>query len=203
MKIHHVEQNTLEWLTLRVGKPTASEFNNIMTSAFALREGEGTKTYLAKKLAEAWRGKPLPGFTAWSCEQGAIREEEAIPWYELEHGVTLDRVGFIESDDERCGCSPDGLIGEDGGCEIKCPEAHTHVRYLLAGKIPSEYIPQVHGSLYVTGRKWWRFLSYRRGFPPLILTVQRDEAIMAKIADALAHFYGKFDAALATLKAAA
>lgn len=204
MKIHkNVQQGSLEWLQLHVGRPTASEFGQLMTHDFKPRTGEMPKTYLYKKVAEAWRGEPLPGFGSWATEQGHIREEEAIPWFEFEFGVDLSRVGFIEAEDGRAGCSPDALIGDDAGLEIKCPESHTHVKYLLNGKLPSEYAPQVHGSLFVSGRKRWTFLSYRRKFPPLVLTIQRDEEIMEKIGAILADFYEQFDAAMEKLKAKA
>lgn len=198
-----ITQGSVEWLRLHVGKPTASEFGNIMTPKFAQRTGDMVSTYLSKKVAEAWRGEPLPGFFSWDCEQGQLLEEEAIPWFELEHDeVTLDRIGFVESDDGRCGCSPDSLIGEDEGLEIKCPAPHTHVGYVLDKVVPEKYLPQIHGSLYVTGRKRWRFLSYRRGFPALEVIIERDEEIMQKIGKVLSDFYVKFDTAMAALKQA-
>lgn len=194
-----VQQGSVQWLQLHVGVPTASEFRQILTDELEPRTGEMPKTYLAKKLAEKWRNAPLPGFSSHSVEQGTIREEEARPWYELTHGIDVQQVGFVLADDGRCGCSPDGLIGDDSGLEIKCPEAQTHVKYLLNGGLPKEYAPQVYGSLFVTGRKEWRFLSYHRGFPALELTIKRDEAIMDRIGKTLAKFYKDFDAALAAL----
>jgi len=106
---------------------------------------------------------------------------------------------FVEHDDGRCGCSPDGLIGDDGGLEIKAPQPTNHVKYLLDGTLPKDYAVQVYFSLYATGRAWWKFVSYRRKFPPFVLTVDRDEAIMAKIGKVLADFYAKFDAAFERL----
>lgn len=200
-KIHNnVEQGTLNWLRLHIGKATASELHQLLTPQFELRTGEMPKTYLAKKVAEAWRGEPLPAFGSWQTEQGLIREEEAIPWYELEYGVELERVGFIEHDGGMCGCSPDALIGEDSGIEIKSPEAHTHVKYLLNGVLPPEYATQVHGSMYVTGRSEWRFMSYRRKFPPFIIITKRDEEIMGKIEKAIDRFTSSLRAAMETLK---
>jgi hypothetical protein len=133
--ITDVEQGSVQWLKLRLGIPTASEFHQLMTPLFKAKEGETPKTYLAKKLAEAWRGEPLPGFSSYATEQGTIREEDARPWYALEYDVDVQQVGFVLSDDERCGCSPDGLIGEDSGLEIKCPNPDTHVKYLIAEQL--------------------------------------------------------------------
>ena len=201
MKILDCKQGTEEWLKARAGIPTASEFDALMTPEFAARKGQMPHTYLCKKLAEHWQGGPLPSFAPFGAmEQGQILKAEAVPWYELEHGETINRVGFCTTDDGKVGCSPDGLIGDDGGIEIKCPFADTHVRYLLAGEVPKDYAAQVHGSLWVTGRKWWRFVSYRRHFPPLVITVERDEEIMEKIGDALGAFLVLFNEALATLK---
>lgn len=136
-KIHEaVDQGGLEWVRLRLGRPTASEFHHIMTPLFKPKSGQGFETYLNKKLAEKWLGHALPGFNSFATEQGSILEEEAIPWYALEYDCDPRQVGFVESDDSRCGCSPDALIGEDEGLEIKCPFAETQVRYLRAGEVP-------------------------------------------------------------------
>jgi len=200
-KTHHVAQMEADWLRLHIGKVTASEFDNLVTPEFAIRTGEMPKTYLYKKLAEAYRGQILPGFSTWSTEQGIELEAEARGWHSLEYpDPETSLVGFVEHDNGRCGCSPDALLGEDGGLELKCPEPHTHVKYLCQGVLPKDYVPQVHFSLYVTGRAWWRFVSYRRGFPAFVLKVERDEAIMRKIETALDKFYAEFDKAMAALR---
>lgn len=198
MIIHNeFKQNTLEWHMARAGIPTASEFDSLLTAKFEIRNGDTPRTYLERKVAEAWQGGPLPIFNgSFAMEQGKILEEEAIPWYELEYSTRIQRVGFVTTDDKRAGCSPDGLIGEHSGIELKCPEAHTHVKYLLNGTLPKDYACQVHGSMFVTGRPQWQFVSYRRNFPALVLTIERDEEIQEKIAEALAQFFEKFDLAM-------
>jgi hypothetical protein len=193
------EQHSAEWMIARSGIPTASEFDSLVTPDFKIRTGDMPKTYLAKKLAEAWQGGPLAGFNVFDMEQGQILEDEAKPWYELEFGEKIQSVGFVTTDDGRVGCSPDGLIGDDGGIEIKCPAAHTHIGYILKGELPKDYAAQVHGSMYVTGRPWWKFLSYRRHFPPLMLTIFRDEEIIEKIDEAVKEFLACFDSAMARL----
>lgn len=196
MVIHDVDQNTIDWLKLHVGIPTASGFDNLVTPEFKIREGEMPRTYLFKKLAEAWRGEPLIELNNFSVEQGLIVEDEARPFFSLETNLRVQQVGFITSDDGRCGCSPDGLIGGDNGLEIKSPAAHTHVKYLLDGKLPKEYAAQVHGSMFVTGRPKWTFMSYRRKFPALILEVPRNEEIMTRISEAVDRFYQLFQDAM-------
>jgi hypothetical protein len=201
MIVHRdIEQGTLAWHLLRLGKPTASEFSNILTPKFEERKGEMPFTYLAQKVAEAYRTKPLPSPFTFEMEQGEILEDEARSWLELENDLTVDQVTFIETDDKRMGCSPDGLIGEDGGLELKCPQPKAHIKYLMRGTLPDEYATQVHGCMFITGRKWWNFLSYHRHFPPFLLKVERDESIIQKIESAVTNFCGRIDVELKKLR---
>ncbi len=210
MKIRNdVHQGELAWLRVRMGRVCASEMGNLLTPKLAIKTGEGPHTYLCKKLVEVWRGEPTPTQGTWQMEAGNIVEDEARPWFELQHSVDVEQVGFCESDDGKSGCSPDGLIEAfanldgPGGLEIKCPEAHTHVKYLLGGVLPDEYVAQVHASMFVTGRKWWKFLSYRRHFPAFQITVHRDEKIMKTVGEAIAAYSEKFNNALDRMKAGA
>lgn len=200
MMISPHEQGSVDWSIARAGIPTASEFDQLVTPEFKVRTGEMPKSYLAKKLAEWWLGGPLASFNSFDVEQGRLLEDEARPWFSFEHGIEVQKVGLITTDDGRIGCSPDGLIGEHGGIEIKCPAVHTHVSYLLAGTLPKDYAAQVHGSMLVTGRSEWTFLSYRRGFPALVLRVERDEAIQSALREALDAFLERLEAAKAQLE---
>lgn len=151
---------------------------------------------LARCRAATWRpswpnggsAAPLLGFNSFATEQGQILEDEAKPWYCLEYGEAVTSVGLCTTDDGMIGCSPDGLLGADGGLEIKCPSIETHVGYLLDGGLPKEYRAQVQGGLFVTGRPWWRFVSYRRQLPALVLTIERDEEAQSALRTALAEF---------------
>lgn len=192
-------QGSVDWSIARSGIPTASEFDNLVTPEFKIRTGEMPKTYLAKKIAEAWTGGPIASLNTFDMDQGKVLEEEALPFYELETSTPVNRVGLITTDDGRMGCSPDGLIGEHSGIEIKCPAVHTHIGYLLNGTLPKEYAAQVHGSMMITGRKQWKFLSYCRRFPALMLTIERDEEIQATLREALNKFFAAFDEAWARL----
>jgi hypothetical protein len=200
MKEHLCVQGESDWLQARVGKVTASEADQLLTPEFAIRTGEMPRTYLARKLAESVLRRPLEGFASFETEQGEILEAEARAWFAFEYPHKVRQIGFIEHDDGRCGCSPDALLDDDGGLEIKAPQPTNHVKYLLDGKLPKDYAVQVHFSIYVTGRPWWKFVSYRRKFRPFVLTVERDEAIIAKINEALTQFYEKFDAALERIR---
>lgn len=187
MIVHPAAPNSLEWLQARSGVVTASEFDQFLTTSFELRSGEMPKSYVARKIAERWTGGSLPGFQSVDMDIGEILETEAIPFYEGLYDTKITRVGLITTDDGLVGASPDGLIGEDGGIEIKCPRVETHVKYLLNGKVPNDYIAQVHAGLYVTGRPRWIFMSHCRRLPPLILQVNRNEEIIKAIAAALAE----------------
>lgn len=194
MKIINVEQNTPEWFEARMGIPTASEFDALVTPLWKVRTGAGVDSYLARKLAERWRGEPMPSFEGGGqMEQGKIREGEARPWYEFDSGRTIRTVGFVTTDDGKAGCSPDGMFDDGTGIEIKCPEHPTHVRYLLDGSLPADYRAQVQGSMYVTGANTWTFLSYARGFPPLLLTIQSDPIAQEAIAEAVTAFNERLD----------
>lgn len=200
MKVVECIQGSVQWLEVRLGIPTASEFGNILTPEFKVREGEMPKTYLATKIAEAWLGHPLLDLNTFSVEQGTILEEECLPWLKLETDWPIERVGFILSDNEFAGCSPDGIVGDSFGLEIKCPAPHTHVKYLLNGVVPKEYLPQIYGGMWVTGLTRWKFVSYRRKMPALILEVERDEAIMRKIGEAVTKFHEEMTKAMNRLE---
>ena len=133
-------------------------------------------------------------------EQGHILEQEARDYFALTTGNEVEQVAFIETDDCRCGCSPDGLInGSTEGVEIKCPQVPNHIRYLLAGELPEQYVVQVQFSLWVTGFKRWHFLSYRRNFSALMLTIETDDKMQHAITNAVAWFNESFDEGLAKL----
>lgn len=193
------QPNSLDWLMARCGVITASEMDNLLTPEFAPRKGEMMRSYLFRKLAERWLGSPLPGFNSIDCDIGSILEDFCLPLFSFETGLDIARVGLVLTDDRRCGCSPDGLIGNDGGAEAKCPRVENHLKHLLAGVVPKEHLVQVHFSLYVTQRKWWKFISYARGTPMLVVHVERDEEIQNKIDEAIQEFIPQLDSAFERL----
>lgn len=193
MKKHLVEQGSPAWLELRASKVTASEAKSLVTPKFKIRTGDMVRTLLATKLAEAWIG-PLPGFSSFGTEQGQLLEPRAIGAYEFMTGETVERVGFISSDDGRSGCSPDGLLG-DCGLEIKSLQPVHHVRCLLDNELPEDYAAQIHFSMMVTGFERWKLFCYSRQFPHLLITVERDEKAQEALREALDHFLEVFDVA--------
>lgn len=197
-----LKQGSDEWLSLRSKYPTASELDQLVSPAkLKVREGKTIESYVATKLAEKWLGAPLQGFSlSGQMDRGSILEQDAWPWYALSYNKLLTRPGFILAGDGRCGCSPDGFIeGERFGLEIKCPDADTHVGYILDGGLPQQYVMQVQGSMLVTGYKSWTFLSYHPRFPQLVVDVRRDERIIDALRDGLDAYWTMFEAGWAKL----
>jgi hypothetical protein len=197
MKIFHLAQGSIEWRNARAGLVTASEMHRLVTPLGKVREGDGPRTFLYEKAAEKWTGYPLPAAEFFQGDNGLFLEEYARPAFTLETGIEVETVGLIVSDDLKTACSPDGLlVGQECGLEIKSPMLQTHVGYLLNGVVPTDYVLQCQMSLYVTGFPSWKFFSFRRGLPPLILTVEPDPKIQDAIAEAMEKFNKALDEAL-------
>ena len=194
MKIHRdIEQGSVEWEILRSGKVTSSQMDALVSPTGKIRTGDGPKTYLMQKLAEAWIGGGLPSVQGiFDMEQGSLLETYARPAFTLETGLQVAKVAFMESDDGFTGCSPDGLVNDHVGLEIKCPRIETHIRYLLDGVLPTDYVLQVQGSMWVSGLNQWYFCSFRRNFPPFVLLIDRDDEMQEVITEAIHEFKGKF-----------
>lgn len=202
MKIHNdIEQGGVDWMLLRAGKVTASEMDALISPLGKVRDGDGVQTYLNQKLVERWTGGPLPQLQGvFDVEQGRVLEERAKPAFTIHTGLEVRGAAFIESDDGRCGCSPDGLVGDASGVEIKSPTMPIHVGYLLSGKLPKQYAAQVQFSLWITGFHTWHFFSYNRAFPPLHLVVGRDENFQRAISVAVEDFIKQLDKSMQRLE---
>jgi len=131
--------------------------------------------YINQLVAEKLTGEQTYVYQNEHMARGTELEPEAREMYEFIKEVEVSEVGFCLHDTLDAGCSPDGLIAEDGGLEIKCPAPATHVEYLKAGVLPSKYKQQVMGCLWITGREWWDFVSYHPTMKTLIVRVERDE----------------------------
>lgn len=189
MNIINCEQRSPEWFAARLGIPTSSEFRNIFTSQS--KPASGQTTYMNTLLAEWLTGKPVDKFTSEWMERGTELEDEARDFYILQSDNEVQEVGLIKSQNGLSSCSPDGLIGDDGGVEIKCPKANTQISYLLGNKIPAAYVPQVQGSMMITGRKWWDFVSYHPDMPTLIVRVKRDDEYIYLFQEEIEKFLTK------------
>ena len=188
-----VTQGSKEWFLARLGIPTASEFHKILTPK-TMKLSTQAEPYLHRLLAEWLLGTPFEQeTTVWSMEVGIEREEEAAQYYELTTGNTTNLAGFCLTDDRKIGASPDRLVGEKGLVEIKCPLASTHVGYLLNGELPVDYLPQLQGQLYVSGRAWCDFLSYYPGLPSLLVRVEPWPAYQQTLAIILREFCARLE----------
>ena len=183
MRVSDCEQGSQEWLQSRLGKPTASNFGKLITSTG--KPSASADSYINELIAQRITGELPEFFKSEAMERGNELEPHAKASYEFTHDVDVVEVGLCLHDEYECGASPDGLIGEDGGIEIKCPLPHTHVAYLRAGEVPSKYIPQIQGCMWITGRKWWDFMSYHPAMENLIVRVERDDEYIQKLADAV------------------
>jgi len=186
MQMFDCEQGSQAWFDLRCGRPTASKFNKIVTS-----KGEPSdqrKAYLYQLAGEAVAGAMEKSYQSADMQRGIIMEEEARNLYTVVH-EKVTKAGFCLADGPyKYGCSPDGLVGEAGVLEIKCPKASTHVKYLLVNKLPAEYFQQTQGQLLVTGREWIDFCSYYPGIKPLIIRVTPDEKFLSALRVELSVF---------------
>lgn len=200
MKIIDCRQHSTEWSQARLGVVTASEADALLTPLFKVSDGKGVETYLYKKLSEKVLGYALDSGGTFEMEQGNIVETIARPWFAFTYDVDVSTPGFCLTDDGRCGASPDGLLPDGTGLEIKSPQGPTHLKYYFRNELPPEHAVQVHFSMFVTGAKAWTFVSFHRSLPPLVIRVERDEKIQAQIALAVAAFNARFDALYAKLK---
>lgn len=198
MKIHICEQNTPEWLKLRLGIPTASQFHRIITAVKG-DLSKSARTYAHELVAEALLGRPLEASPAstFAMLRGKELEPKAVQQYEFTTDAETQAVGFITTDDGKLGCSPDRLIiGARGGFEVKCQLDAGHVGTLIDG--PGEnYKQQCQGLMAVAEWEWCDLYAYHPDLPPLLLRTHRDEPYIDKMRAALAEFLDMRDAMLA------
>lgn len=193
MKIIDVEQGTQEWKDLRLGRPTASRFDKIITNKTMKYSGQA-KALIAQLLAERILKYSLEDFSnAWTV-RGTEMEKEARAYYCLQRDVEIEEIGFVLTDDERVGASPDGKIKDvDAGIELKAFEAGHHMRCLLGYEDPVT-TTQIQGQLYVTEWDYIDQLAYSPSFPPVILRTHRDEKFITALGVCLKRFLEEMDA---------
>lgn len=163
MTVHVMPQRSPEWYAIRRGKFTASDFPTLMPSS-RQKETDWNDTQMKiiyRVASERMTNEDQPkGYTSTAMQWGIDTEDEARAAYEMETGNAVDQVGFVELT-EWIGCSPDGLIRDDGYLEIKCPNSDTHLRYANnPHALEEDYGWQVIGGLWVSGREWAHLISY-------------------------------------------
>lgn len=199
-----IEQGTEAWHQLRLGKVTASRVADILAQT---RTGPSAsrQNYLIELALQRSTGTIEPSYTNAAMEWGTQTEPQARVAYEVETGNFVDQVAFIDHPTiANFGCSPDGLIGDDGLIEIKCPNSATHWEYFKAKKPPQKYVTQIQTQLCVTGRKWCDFVSFDPRMPSrsqlLIVRVDRDEAFIAEIEEKVKQFLSEVEVEVNLMK---
>ena len=182
-----IQQGSPEWFQACCGNVGASNIDKIVTT-----KGERSKQrddYMMTLCAERITGKREVGFTTQAMLNGIEREAEARTLFEMANNCEVQQVGLIYKDKKKlCHCSPDGLIGDKEGFEVKNPLSKTHIKYLLNGSLPTEYFCQIQFSLSVSERDAWWFMSHYPGLKPFILQINRDEKWIAKMESELNSF---------------
>jgi putative phage-type endonuclease len=180
-----IEQGTNEWHQLRLGKVTASRVADIMaktkTGASASRSN-----YLVELALQRITGAIEQGYTNDAMVWGTATEPQARVAYEVKTGNFVDQIAFVEHDIiEWFGCSPDGLVANDGLIEIKCPNSATHWATIKDGKPPGKYVIQMQTQMACTNRKWCDFVSFDPRMPErsqlFICRVERDQTMIDEI----------------------
>ncbi len=185
--VENLVQGSDKWIKEKAGVISTSNMKCIVTSKGEPVKSTVSQGYRYKLIGEYFAG-PQPGFKSASMEVGNEREQESRDFYTFKTGHEITEVGFIYKDETKLvGCSPDG-IRENSGLELKNPQSNTQVKYLLKGKMPTEYIQQVQGAMFVTGFDTWDFMSYVPGMPPLLLTIEKDIDFQRKLEMHLAKF---------------
>lgn len=186
MIVHNVTQGSPEWSTLRLGIPTASQFSRILTPK-TRRPSASQDAYLCELLAERLTGFPCDAASTDFMLRGSDMEAAAVEAYAFDTDTDPQAVGFVTDDNLRYGCSPDRLVGEDGGLEIKCLSAKEHVAAIIGLK-DDDHAMQVQGCMWVTGRSWWDLYFYNPVLPKARVRLVRDEDIMAALDAAVPAF---------------
>ncbi len=187
MKIIDCVQGTPEWLAAKCGVPSSSDFDKIITI-----DGKVSKQrerYLYQLAGERITKQKEESYQNANMLRGLELEDEARKYYSVITGRQVKTVGFCITEGKAVyGASPDGLVGNNGSVQIKCPLMSTHISYVLAKKLPADYYQQTQGELLVLGRAWLDFISYYPMLKPLLVRVTPDRSFQSKLKKELESF---------------
>ena len=201
----NVEQESADWLQQRAGKFTASRASDLMART---KSGPSASrgNLIARLVCERLTGQPVETYQNDAMRRGTELEAEARDAYSFATGHAVDECGFVATDAlPNTGCSPDGLIGDDGLVEIKCPASEAkHLDAVIRGQHAKEYHWQLQHQLLVTGRAWVDAVSYDPRWPEhlqlAIVRVTRDEDAIAELVSAISEADAEVEAFITTLK---
>lgn len=201
-----IVQRTDAWIEARLGKVTASRMGDLLARTKAGSYGAGRANYMGELLVERLTGAPLDRFQSAAMRRGTELEPQARAAYAFLTGVTVKEVGFVQHPRiAAAGCSPDGLVGDDGLVEIKCPEVATHVDTLLGAEIAKGYRDQMQFQMASTGRAWCDWVSFcplmPAGMDLFVVRVARDDGYIANTEGEVRKFLAELDEKVAALRA--
>ena len=184
-----MQQRTDEWFKHKIGKVGASRLDAVCAQG----QGVTRKNYMMELLIARLTGVYPESYTSPEMQRGIDLETEARYAYENLTGNVVMESGFILHPlIKDSGASPDGLIGVDGGLEIKCPNTATHLKYLMTDKIDTKYIYQMQWGMACTERQWWDFVSYDNRLPDklkiYVQRFERDEDIIKFLTEEVEEF---------------
>jgi putative phage-type endonuclease len=195
--IEMMDQGSEEWFTIRIGKVTASRVADVIaktkTGYSASRDN-----YMAQLVCERLTNQKGESFTNAAMQHGTDTEPLARAAYEAFKDVLVDEVGFVPHPTiKMAGASPDGMVGDDGLLEIKCPNTATHIETLLSESVPGKYFTQMQFQLSCTGRQWCDFVSFDNRLPEelqlFVKRVPRDEVFIRLIEAEIVQFIAELD----------
>lgn len=196
-------QGSPEWHAARLGKVTASRVADVIARTKS-GWGASRKNYAAELIAERLTGQPAAGYMNGAMQWGIDTEPQARAAYEFFADATVVEVGLIPHPTiAMSAASPDGLVGDEGLVEIKCPTTATHIETLLSKSIADKYVVQMQWQLACTGRAWCDFASFDPRMPEdlrlFIQRVERDDKRIAELESAVREFLAEVDDTIAKL----
>lgn len=193
-----IEQGTDAWRQQRLGKVTASRIADL-TARTKTGWGASRANYLAELLVERLTGEPTVGFQSAAMQWGTEQEPEARAAYQFMRDCAVEECGFFDHPRiAMAGASPDGLVGDDGLVEIKCPNTATHIETLQGAAIPAKYIGQVQWQMACTGRAWCDWVSFDPRMPAsmrlFVQRIERDAKMIGELEKQVCDFLTELDA---------
>ena len=197
-------QRTEEWYSVRIGRVTASRVADIMAKTKS-GPSASRKNYMAELVCERLTGTKADSFTSSAMQWGIDNEAAARQAYEAQMFADVAQIGFVDHPSiKMAGCSPDGLVGDDGLIEIKCPNTATHIETLISGEADKKYFAQMQMQMSCTGRAWCDFVSYDPRLPVdlmlFIKRVPRDDAFIAEMEAEITAFLSELDETVEKLR---
>lgn len=199
-----MDQRSPEWFAARCGKATASCIADILArtkTGFSASRAN----YKARLVVERLTGQPAETFSNSAMQWGTDQEPFARSAYEFHADVEVVEVGFVDHPTiPMSGASPDGLVGDDGMLEVKCPNTATHIETLLGGKVPEKYVTQMLWQMACTGRQWCDFVSYDPRLPHsmrlFVQRVHRDDEAIAQLEKDVTEFLADVEQTVTALR---